>query len=90
MIALVGPSGAGKTTVTYLVPRFYDPTGGAITLDGTDIRDLTLESLRQQIGVVSQEPFLFHSSIRENLLYGRPRRPTPSSRQHASRPISTS
>ncbi|HEX3246766.1 MAG TPA: ABC transporter ATP-binding protein [Chloroflexota bacterium] len=72
MIALVGPSGAGKTTVTYLVPRFYDPTGGAITLDGTDIRDLTLESLRQQIGVVSQEPFLFHSSIRENLLYGRP------------------
>jgi ATP-binding cassette subfamily B protein len=72
MIALVGPSGAGKTTATYLVPRFYDPTGGAITLDGVDIRDLTLESLRQQIGVVSQEPFLFHSSIRENLLYGRP------------------
>ncbi|MFN0072838.1 MAG: ABC transporter ATP-binding protein, partial [Chloroflexota bacterium] len=72
MIALVGPSGAGKTTVTYLVPRFYDPTDGGITLDGVDIRDLTLESLRRQIGVVSQEPFLFHSSIRDNLLYGRP------------------
>jgi ATP-binding cassette subfamily B protein len=72
MIALVGPSGAGKTTATYLVPRFYDPTGGSITLDGVDIRDITLESLRRQVGVVSQEPFLFHSSIRENLLYGRP------------------
>lgn len=72
LVALVGPSGAGKTTITYLVPRFYDPTGGRVLLDGEDVRDLTLESLRRQIGVVTQEPFMFHASIRENLLYGRP------------------
>ena len=71
-VALVGPSGAGKTTVTYLVPRFYDPDGGIITLDGHDLRDLDQQSLRAQIGMVTQETFLFHSSIRENLLYARP------------------
>ena len=71
-VALVGPSGAGKTTITYLVPRFYDPEAGRITLDGRDLRDLDQESLRRHIGVVTQETFLFHASIRENLLYARP------------------
>jgi len=71
-VALVGPSGAGKTTVTYLVPRFYDPDEGRITLDGRDLRQITLESLRRHIGMVTQETFLFHSTIRENLLYARP------------------
>lgn len=71
-VALVGPSGAGKTTTTYLVPRFYDPTAGRITLDGIDLRDMDQESLRRHIGIVTQETFLFHVSIRENLLYARP------------------
>lgn len=71
-VALVGPSGAGKTTVTYLVPRFLDPSAGRITLDGHDLRDLSLESLRAHIGMVTQETFLFHASIRDNLLYARP------------------
>jgi len=72
LVALVGPSGAGKTTVTYLVPRFYDPTAGRIAIDGHDLRDLSLEWLRSQIGIVTQETFLFHTTVRENLLYGRP------------------
>ena len=72
LVALVGPSGAGKTTVTYLVPRFYDPTAGRIAIDGHDLRDLSLEWLRSQIGIVTQETFLFHTSVRENLLCGRP------------------
>jgi ATP-binding cassette subfamily B protein len=72
LVALVGPSGAGKTTITYLVPRLYDPTAGAIFLDGHDLRDLELGSLRSQIGMVTQETFLFHTTVRENLLYGRP------------------
>ncbi|MCC7145971.1 MAG: ABC transporter ATP-binding protein [Phycisphaeraceae bacterium] len=71
-VALVGPSGAGKSTLTYLVPRFYDPKEGVITLDGCDLRDLALEELRRHIGMVTQETFLFHASIRENLLYARP------------------
>jgi ATP-binding cassette subfamily B protein len=71
-VALVGPSGAGKTTTTYLVPRFYDPTDGRITLDGHDLRHVSLEWLRSQIGIVTQETFLFHTTVRENLLYGRP------------------
>jgi ATP-binding cassette subfamily B protein len=70
--ALVGHSGAGKTTVAYLVPRLYDVQSGRITIDGHDIRDVTMESLGQSIGMVNQEPFLFHSSIRENLRYGTP------------------
>jgi len=70
-VALVGPSGAGKTTITYLVPRFYDPDEGRITLDGRDLRDLGQEDLRRQIGMVTQETFLFHTSIRENLLYAK-------------------
>lgn len=72
LVALVGPSGAGKTTVSYLVPRFYDPTAGRITLDGHDLRSVTLASLQAQIATVTQEPFLFHTSIRENLLVARP------------------
>lgn len=71
-IALVGPSGAGKTTLTYLIPRFYDPTSGRITLDGHDLRDVTLESLQAQVAMVTQEPFLFHTTLRENLLIAKP------------------
>lgn len=71
-VALVGPSGAGKTTITYLLPRFYDPTAGRVTLDGHDLRELTQESLRSHIGAVTQDTFLFHATVRENLLYARP------------------
>ncbi|BCM85087.1 multidrug ABC transporter ATP-binding protein [Methylobacterium indicum] len=70
-VAFVGPSGAGKTTLCSLVPRFYDVEGGRITLDGHDIRDLTLASLRSQIGIVQQDVFLFAGTIRENIAYGR-------------------
>jgi len=72
LAALVGPTGAGKTTVTSLLPRFYDPQLGAVRLDGLDVRDLTLESLGQQTGMVFQDTFLFHATIRENLLYAKP------------------
>lgn len=72
LVALVGPSGAGKTTVTYLLPRLYDPTDGRIRLDDHDLRDVTLESLAEQIGVVTQETYLFHDTIRANLLYAKP------------------
>jgi len=71
-VALVGPTGVGKTTLSMLVPRFYDVTEGRITLDGRDIRDLMLESLRRQTSLVLQEVFLFHGSVRENILFGRP------------------
>jgi ATP-binding cassette subfamily B protein len=72
LVALVGPSGAGKTTATYLVARFYDPESGCVRLDGADIRELTLESLSSHMGVVFQDTFLFHASVRDNLLYARP------------------
>ncbi|MGH2851932.1 MAG: ABC transporter ATP-binding protein, partial [Solirubrobacteraceae bacterium] len=72
LVALVGPSGAGKTTITSLVPRFYDPQGGAVRIDGHDVRDVTLASLGANLGIVFQDTFLFHASIRENLLYARP------------------
>ncbi len=72
LAALVGPSGAGKTTITYLVPRLYDVQRGAVTIDGHDVRGITLESLGENIGVVTQETYLFHTTIRRNLLYGRP------------------
>ena len=72
LAALVGPTGAGKTTITSLLPRFYDPQLGAVRLDGNDVRDLTLESLGSQVGMVFQDTFLFHASIRDNLLYARP------------------
>jgi len=70
--ALVGPSGGGKTTVCHLIPRFYDISKGAITIDGKDIRSFTRESLRRHIGIVQQDIYLFNASIRENILYGRP------------------
>ncbi len=71
LVALVGPSGAGKTTTTYLIPRLYDPSSGRILLDGHDLRDVTLDSLSAQIGMVTQETHLFHDTIRTNLLYAR-------------------
>lgn len=71
LTAIVGPSGAGKTTLSALLPRLYDVTGGSITVNGTDIRDFTLQSLRDQIGVVAQDPHLFHESIAENLRYAK-------------------
>jgi ATP-binding cassette subfamily B protein len=72
LVALVGPSGAGKTTLTTLIPRFYDPQDGRVLIDGHDARDVTLESLRRHIGIVFQDTFLFHDTIRANLLYARP------------------
>lgn len=71
LVALVGPSGAGKTTLTYLIPRLYDPSEGRIRLDGHDLRELRLDSLADSIGMVTQETFLFHDTIRTNLLYAR-------------------
>lgn len=71
LVALVGPSGAGKTTLTYLIPRLYDPTSGSIRLDGVDLRDLKLDALADQIGMVTQETYLFHDTIRTNLLYSK-------------------
>jgi ATP-binding cassette subfamily B protein len=72
LVALVGPSGAGKTTTTYLIPRLYDVDKGAVLIDGHDVRDIRLESLGELIGVVTQETYLFHDTIRENLLFAKP------------------
>ena len=71
LAALVGPSGAGKTTVSYLVPRLYDPSAGSVRIDGIDVRDIELASLAEIVGVVTQETYLFHASVRDNLLYAR-------------------
>lgn len=71
IVAIVGPSGAGKSTIASLLPRFYDVTGGSITVDGLDIRDVTLNSLREQVGIVPQETLLFNGSVYDNILYGR-------------------
>ncbi len=71
-IAIVGPTGAGKTTIINLLPRFWDVTGGAVKIDGIDVRDVTLESLRRQIGIVLQDSFLFSTSVMENIRFGRP------------------
>ena len=70
MVAIVGLSGAGKTTLVNLMPRFYDVTGGAILVDGVDIRDVTLASLRAQVGIVTQETVLFDDTIASNIAYG--------------------
>ncbi len=72
LAALVGPSGAGKTTISYLVPRLYDVTEGALLIDGVDVRSARLQSLAQNIGVVTQEAYLFHDTIAANLRYARP------------------
>jgi ATP-binding cassette subfamily B protein len=72
LAALVGPSGAGKTTISYLIPRLYEATEGAVRIDGHDVRDLTLASIAAICGVVTQESYLFHASVRDNLRYGRP------------------
>ena len=71
-VALVGPSGGGKTTICHLIPRFYDLTEGAILIDGQDIRNVTAHSLRQNIGIVQQDVYLFNASVKDNILYGRP------------------
>jgi ATP-binding cassette subfamily B protein len=72
VVALVGPTGVGKTTLVSLIPRFYDVSDGSITLDGHDLRDYTLESLRKQVSIVLQDVFLFYGTVRENLMFGRP------------------
>jgi ATP-binding cassette subfamily B protein len=72
LAAIVGPSGAGKTTISYLIPRLYDSTRGAVRLDGFDVRELTLASLTDAIGMVTQESYLFHATVRQNLAYARP------------------
>jgi ATP-binding cassette subfamily B protein len=72
LAALVGPSGAGKTTITYLLPRLYDPTAGEIRLDGHDLREVSQTSLAQAMGMVTQETYLFHDTVRANLLYAQP------------------
>jgi ATP-binding cassette subfamily B protein len=72
LVALVGPSGSGKTTTTYLIPRLYDVDSGAVQIDGLDVRRIKLASLGEAIGVVTQETYLFHASVRENLLYAKP------------------
>ncbi|MFZ1041851.1 MAG: ABC transporter ATP-binding protein [Anaerolineales bacterium] len=71
LVALVGPSGAGKTTLTYLIPRLYDPTSGVIRIDGHDLKDVTLDSLSSAIGMVTQETYMFHDTIRTNLIYAK-------------------
>jgi ATP-binding cassette subfamily B protein len=70
VVALIGPTGSGKTTLTQLIPRYYDPTAGAVLLDGIDVRDLGLDPLRRAVGVVAQDPFLFSTTVRDNIAYG--------------------
>jgi ATP-binding cassette subfamily B protein len=72
VIALLGMTGSGKSTIINLIPRFYDVTAGCVTVDGVDVRDVELHSLRQQIGIVLQDPLLFSATIRDNIAYGRP------------------
>jgi ATP-binding cassette subfamily B protein len=71
-VALIGSTGSGKTSLASLIPRFYDVTAGRLTIDGADVREVTLDSLRSEIGVIAQDPFLFSASVRENLTFGRP------------------
>jgi ATP-binding cassette subfamily B protein len=70
IVALIGPTGSGKTTLTQLIPRYYDPTAGRVVIDGVDVRDLGLDDLRRAVGVVAQEPFLFSTTVRDNIAYG--------------------
>jgi ATP-binding cassette subfamily B protein len=84
LAALVGPSGAGKTTMTYLVPRLYDVQSGAVEIDGHDVRKIQLASLGEIIGIVTQETYLFNTTVRRNLLYGRPEA-TQEELEHAAR-----
>jgi ABC-type multidrug transport system fused ATPase/permease subunit len=72
IVALIGHTGSGKTTLAALVPRFYDVDRGRVTVDGVDVRDVTLSSLRREIGVIAQDPFLFSATVRENIAFGRP------------------
>jgi ATP-binding cassette subfamily B protein len=72
LVALVGPSGSGKTTMSYLIPRLYDARGGTVRVSGVDVRDATLESLRNVVSMVTQDPHLFHDTLRANLLYAKP------------------
>ena len=89
MVALVGPSGAGKTTISALVPRLYDVTSGSVKLSGIDVRHATMASVRDAVGVVTQDPHLFHDSLRLNLLYARPEATeTTSSMAHWPKPRS--
>jgi len=71
-VALIGHTGSGKTTLASLIPRFYDATVGSVVIDGADVREVTLASLRREIGVIAQDPFLFSAAVRENLTFGRP------------------
>ena len=71
-VAIVGPSGSGKSTLAMLIPRFYDPTEGAVLVNGHNVKDVTLASLRRQVGVVFEDSFLFSESVRDNIAYGRP------------------
>jgi len=72
LVALVGPSGAGKTTISYLIPRLYDASGGTVRINGVDVRDATLESLHEVVSMVTQDPHMFHDTVRANLLYAKP------------------
>jgi subfamily B ATP-binding cassette protein MsbA len=83
VVALVGPSGGGKTTLANLVPRFWDVTAGAVRIDGHDVRDLDLASLRAQIGIVAQDTFLFNDTVANNIAYGRPGTPMEAIRRAA-------
>jgi ATP-binding cassette subfamily B protein len=85
MVALVGPSGAGKTTISHLVSRLYDVSAGAVRINGVDVRDVTLDSLRDAVGVVTQDPHLFHDTLRSNLLYARPDATDPELREALER-----
>jgi ABC-type multidrug transport system fused ATPase/permease subunit len=71
-VSFVGPTGAGKSTVAKLICRFYDPTEGSLTLDNINLKDISLESLHSQLGIVPQEPFLFHGTIKDNILFAKP------------------
>jgi ATP-binding cassette subfamily B protein len=84
VVALIGHTGAGKTTLASLVPRFYDVQAGSVSIDGVDVRDVTLASLRREIGVIAQDPFLFSASVRENIAFGRPEA-TDKEIEHAAR-----